>query len=123
MEQAINYTELDEAAERGAEYLDRIRPRWYNQISVDELIMRNGDGCILGQLYGDYSVGLKYLNDNYPEDVEVNRALVGHYFEVDHGFYISSASDNIHESYSYLEKAWTIQIQDRKIREAEGMMF
>ena len=50
-----------EAVHRGAVLLDKERPAWAYRIDTVKLDMRSCSLCILGQLDGDYSVGLVRL--------------------------------------------------------------
>lgn len=39
----------------GAKFLDAVRPNWTDDIDLDRLDLQDGDNCILGQLFDDYS--------------------------------------------------------------------
>jgi len=49
---------IAQRAARGAEFMDRVRPGWFNEIRLDDLEMLSLKDCILGQIYGSYSRGL-----------------------------------------------------------------
>ena len=51
-------------AERGAALLDRYSPYWYERVSIGALDMCNNRHCVLGQVYGNYVVGLDSLAKN-----------------------------------------------------------
>ena len=46
---------------KGAARLDEHRPGWENEIALQHLYMKNCSLCVLGQLYTEYSLGLKAL--------------------------------------------------------------
>jgi hypothetical protein len=52
----------EDRVERGAALLDRARPGWEREVSLDRLAMSSCNRCILGQVYGDYVDGLVSLN-------------------------------------------------------------
>lgn len=47
--------------QRGMAFLDRKCPDWQYRVSLQKLNMRYAQSCILGQLFGDYNVGVKKL--------------------------------------------------------------
>ena len=52
---------LDDArqrARRGAEYLDDVDPGWHARLDPDRLVLADGACCVLGQLHGDFRLGL-----------------------------------------------------------------
>ncbi len=52
------------AAERvkaGAALLDRKRPGWANKVVAETLDMREGEQCVLGQIFGDFDAGLRKI--------------------------------------------------------------
>lgn len=42
---------------RGVAVLDVVSPGWHRLIAMDHLVMDSHADCILGQLYGDYTLG------------------------------------------------------------------
>jgi hypothetical protein len=50
-----------ESVGRGAALLDEKFPGWRHKINVEKLYMGNGYECILGQLYGSDTQGIKEL--------------------------------------------------------------
>lgn len=46
----------------GMERLNKDCPQWREKISIEKLNMRNSSNCVLGQVYGDYSIGCNELN-------------------------------------------------------------
>ena len=53
--------EAEQRVTRGAAYLDHVHPGWHNHIDVGRLKLHDGCGCILGQLCGDYTIGIMAL--------------------------------------------------------------
>lgn len=47
---------------RGATLLDEKRPGWAGQVSKDRLAMVSCTKCVLGQIYGDFGLGLSALD-------------------------------------------------------------
>jgi len=47
-----------ERVQRGAEYLDDMDPEWYRRVDAESLELGNGRHCILGQLHGEFRLGL-----------------------------------------------------------------
>lgn len=44
--------------QRGAQYLDDIDPEWYRHVDSETLELGDGRHCILGQLHGEFRLGL-----------------------------------------------------------------
>ncbi len=49
---------VDVRAGRGADLLDDWIPGWYNRVNLDALDISDCDNCVLGQLYGNFSLAL-----------------------------------------------------------------
>jgi hypothetical protein len=47
-----------ERVQRGATYLDNIDPEWYRRVDAETLALGDGRHCILGQLHGEFRLGL-----------------------------------------------------------------
>lgn len=47
-----------ERARRGAAFLDGADPGWSRRTNADTLRLADGAACVLGQLHGDYRLGL-----------------------------------------------------------------
>lgn len=60
--------QMDKAIQRGIELLNENVPDWRTKINSKVLVMSSFGECILGQLYSNYSVGLKKLNIKYGYD-------------------------------------------------------
>lgn len=46
---------------QGATLLDRKNPDWFRQINVKTLDLNSTRNCVLGQLYGDFLVGVRQI--------------------------------------------------------------
>lgn len=47
-----------ERVQRGATYLDDVDPEWYRRVDAETLALGDGRHCILGQLHGEFRLGL-----------------------------------------------------------------
>lgn len=54
-------TEIDYRITAAAVLLDGTMPGWADKIDVDKLDMDDGENCILGQLYGDFTAAPRNL--------------------------------------------------------------
>jgi hypothetical protein len=106
----------EKACARGAKFLDKRAPGWYDRIDLTRLDMNDVHKCVLGQLEGYYGDGLyKYELDDriirtweatqwygftvgaYEfDDMEVGYVVDGYYWKV-------------------LDKAWAEQVANRRI--------
>lgn len=50
-----------EYVHNGTKLLDHVMPNWHKRINIETLDLGNRQFCILGQLYGDYLLGLRAL--------------------------------------------------------------
>lgn len=75
---------------RGMELLDKLRPGWRAEIRVEHLALNCCFDCVLGQVFGDYNIGIKRLG---------LRSLDGDKY----GFL---PLHNSPEEYHYLQSAW-----------------
>ena len=46
-------------AARGAEFMDGVRPGWFDEVDGSRLNIYSTKNCILGQIYGSYEVGAR----------------------------------------------------------------
>lgn len=60
-------SDLQERAAQGAAFLDERIPDWHQRIIIDSLRMHNACQCVLGQLMGDYGMGLHVLDVATPQ--------------------------------------------------------
>lgn len=54
----ITEENVRERVRRGAEYLDDMDPGWHRRVDADTLELEDGQHCVLGQLHGDFRLGL-----------------------------------------------------------------
>jgi hypothetical protein len=54
----ITEEKVRERVRRGAEYLDDMDPGWHRRVDADTLELEDGQHCVLGQLHGDFRLGL-----------------------------------------------------------------
>jgi hypothetical protein len=59
-----------EEVRRGAELLDERRPGWDQEINLANLKISSCRNCVLGQLYGDYHLGLDMISSDAGEFVD-----------------------------------------------------
>lgn len=60
---------FEEQVKRGIALLDKKKPGWRNKVNINELQMHDCSACILGQVFGNYGLGLKYLCGGWTFDV------------------------------------------------------
>ena len=60
---------IDRRASRGARRLDEVESGWPWSIDPTKLKMWTLDQCVLGQLYGNYRLGLMKVDCDLDEDV------------------------------------------------------
>ena len=61
--------DAEDAASRGALYLDRVMPDWYEHVSIQELRLDSTCSCVLGQIFANDFDGLEFSfqgNDTVP---------------------------------------------------------
>lgn len=93
---------LSERVDRGSKLLDKIEPGWADLIDLNDLNMGVCVDCILGQLYGNYQLGINVL----PEE-----QLPEYY-----GFNIPFDLSIERYSYYALGQAWKEEILKRKLQ-------
>lgn len=84
--------------DRGARLLDAKRPDWYDRVNLLTLDMGSRGYCVVGQLYGNYGLGILAV------------------LRVDgrqHGF------NAVSWRFSLLDRLWTREVQDRRLRDLE----
>ena len=96
----ITYEKARIRVARGAAWLDEHRPDWWRtDINLEILNLRNGDNCIIGQVFKEpYHHGAVF---GKPRGFNVNLEHTD--FNVDHGFF---AYGNNLEDYSILQECW-----------------
>jgi len=99
----------DLKARRGAQYLDEAKPDWWRKINKDLLDMANFYSCLLGQLYGDYSIGREKLGIGH---LRIHR--LGFYTSLFNYFWLLLCGKS---PFKILTEAWRKEIA---IREAQA---
>lgn len=136
-EYSVNYAQLDEYVERGAQWMDRQDEEngwdfWPNRVSLEELNMASASCCILGQTTIGYHETVHKYGNRKDEEWEIAHGFLAplarlseRRFEI---LNTTTEPDSVivrvlydhwnavfNEEYSYLAKAWERQMQDRKI--------
>ena len=99
-----------EAAERGARWLDKHEPKWAEGINLSLLDLEDETQCVLGQCYGDY---YDALNELRPQDEELDQSWARA-----HGFncQLTAAGNDKGGSYERLALAWAPLIAYRQMK-------
>lgn len=104
---AAEKRELRENVERGAALLDRRRPRWFEQIDLDEFYLESATACICGQLSGlgrrSYYARVLARRPN-PSDDWLHR----------HGFFVDGERIVHEDAWPYAENHWRKLIKQRR---------
>ena len=101
----MDQNEINDRVARGATLLDEKRPNWLNDADLGRLSMIHGLLCILGQLYGSYSLGVAAL---WPDQVYSPHLSPG---AASHGFQFPLDSYGRHDGpWALLDAAWTARI-------------
>lgn len=100
------------AAQRGAKLLDRVRPDWYMQVQPGNLDLADTEQCVLGQLYGNYRIGVWHFTPRFLDTVlygfNLNRNLTWYWPGKREG------------DFSKLTEAWREEIAMRRVRALAG---
>lgn len=54
----VTFQRAEQRVRRGAAYLDDVDPGWFRRVHAATLELDSGNACVLGQLHGDFRVGL-----------------------------------------------------------------
>lgn len=102
---------------RGAAYLDDVDPTWYRAVDPDTLELSSGSSCILGQLHGEFRLGLRRAHLFHLSSApRANLSPVSYGF-----FHVRNVSEELQDrDYAYLNKAWGKEVRVRQARD-EGM--
>lgn len=97
--------------ERGADYLDEVDPGWHRRVDPDTLELSSGSSCILGQLHGDFRMGL-----SRSQIINLSSAPRTSLSPVSYGFQCVNDVDEADEDrdYAYLNQAWQEAVQKRQ---------
>lgn len=105
---------------RGAEYLDRMDPDWYRRVNSDTLELGDGTHCVLGQLHGEFRLGL-----GRSRLITVSSAPRPSLSPVAYGFKcVEGVPDEWQEfDYELLNQAWkeAVRLRQRETASREGI--
>jgi hypothetical protein len=106
-----------ERVERGASFLDDADPGWYRRVDAASLELEHGTSCVLGQLHGDFRLGL-----GRADLINLSSAPRASLSPSAHGFQcVQNVSDEDQaRDYEHLTQAWTEAIETRIERDASG---
>lgn len=87
----------------GVALLDKKKPTWRKQINPEILDMSRFNRCILGQLYGEYAIGLMMMENKFPYLANTV------HWEQNYGFYLlddSWSCTNYFKALKLLANEW-----------------
>jgi len=97
---------FQQRVQRGAAYLDAIKPGWAHKIDVEELDITCACQCVLGQLYGNFWTD--------PESDELLTQSGSFKQSITLGFNYDEDSDDYQQIPAILERLWRHQIKKRR---------
>ena len=97
-------------AARGAAFLDALDPLWAARVDPGRLELADGAACVLGQLHGDYRLGL-----GRARVLDLSSAPVASLSPVDLGFQAVGDLGEPAEAldYAFLTRAWRDEVVAR----------
>jgi hypothetical protein len=97
-------------AKLGARLLDILKPGWASKIDLSRLDLGSCDACVLGQLFGNYSVGAEVVFAMRKEEgsCAVDTAAA------ECGFFLPYEGGVLGQRYRPLTDAWKRQIKQRQ---------
>lgn len=104
--------EIENKVEEGAYVLDILMSDWAWHVDLSKLDIKNYQNCVLGQLFGDISAGLRRLTDNYGERSRFVRELGFDGFGT-HGYGLHD-DPFVTERWAYAHEMWQEAILDRR---------
>ena len=115
--QQISLDNARERVKRGADFLDDADPGWHRRVDIGELELGSGTHCVLGQLHGDFRLGL-----GRSDLINLSSAPRASLSPAAHGF--QCAQDVSEEAqdrdYRFLTQAWQEAIEARVEEDAMG---
>jgi len=99
-----------ERAARGAAFLDALDPAWASRVNPGRLQLSDGEACVLGQLHGDYRLGL-----GRSRVLDLSSAPTAYLSPVDLGFQATEGVGDAGEAldYAHLTRAWRELVTER----------
>lgn len=109
--QQITPDRARERVQRGAEYLDGVDPEWHRRVDSETLELGDGQHCILGQLHGEFRLGL-----GRSDLINMSSAPRASLSPVAYGF---KCMENVPEAwqahdYDLLNRAWREAVRTRQ---------
>lgn len=100
---------------RGAAFLDEVHPGWHRHIDPSTLALADGSACVLGQLHGEYRLGL-----GRSALLNLGSAPLRNSSPVALGFQCVSGLAPVDEErdYGYLDAAWSEEVRRRRREDA-----
>lgn len=96
---------------RGAAYLDDVAPGWHREVDADTLALSSGGSCVLGQLHGDFRVGLvraHLLNLSSAPRASLSPVAFG--FQC-----VSGVNEAVQaRDYAFLDEVWREAVRERQ---------
>ena len=107
---AITPEAARQRAARGAAYLDEVDPGWYMRVDVQTMELAHASCCVLGQLHGDFRMGL-----SRSRLLSMGSAPRASLSPVHLGFLCVSDPDPAwqEQDYHYLNRAWQQEVRRR----------
>lgn len=98
-------------AARGAAFLDGTDPGWHARVRPRDLALADGQACVLGQLHGDFRLGLFRARV-----FDGSSARIAFVSPVDLGFHARQGLGEAAEAldYAHLTRAWREEIARRR---------
>lgn len=107
----ITYANAQERVSRGAAYLDDVDPGWHARVDPETLELASGRACVLGQLHGDFRLGLGRAHL-----LSLSSAPRPSLSPVTYGFRcvqdVPAAEQD--RDYAFLDRAWQAEIRKRR---------
>jgi hypothetical protein len=106
----ISLEYAQERVRRGATYLDDVDPGWHRRVDPTTLELSSGSSCVLGQLHGDFRMGLSRAHL-----INLSSAPRASLSPVSYGFQCVSDVDDMAQDrdYTYLNQAWHEAVRRR----------
>lgn len=103
--------------QRGASYLDEVDPGWHRRVNADVLELEDGQHCVLGQLHGEFRLGL-----GRSRVLTLSSAPRASLSPVAYGFKcVEGVSEKWKDrDYELLTKAWREAVRVRTIEDQRG---
>lgn len=117
----ISQEEARARVAKGASYLDQVKPGWFTRIDVGTLTLHDPCGCVIGQLCGEYFIGLAMLDFTRDEGVACGfEVRLRKSDRVAHGGDYAKKAAMIRANHQPLQDAWIEAIADRLLSQASN---